>query len=182
MNLRDRDSFALCATMVAVITLAAMVPAGSQPPARQTSADLRTGAQTGPDPSNQRARSANTPAPVPLEEGNPLWAVPLSSLTPTRERPLFSPTRRPPPLPIGTSLQPQQSPAAIRPPLSLVGAIAGDTDGIAIFVDEATKSMIRVRTGESYQGWTLRSVQKREATLQSDRQTAVLELSGGSPR
>src|SRR5258708_33146709 len=29
--------------------------------------------------------------------GNPLWAVPLDALSMTRERPLFSPSRRPPP-------------------------------------------------------------------------------------
>ncbi len=30
------------------------------------------------------------------QAGNPLWAIPLSALTETRERPLFSASRRPP--------------------------------------------------------------------------------------
>jgi general secretion pathway protein N len=71
---------------------------------------------------------------------------------------------------------------ATRPPLSLLGAIVGDKDGIGIFIDETTKAMVRLRTGESHQGWTLRSVQKREVVLQSDRQTAVLELPTGPNR
>src|SRR5262249_59935905 len=41
-------------------------------------------------------RSEVTPVPVP-RAGNPLWAVPLSALTVTRDRPLFSASRRPPP-------------------------------------------------------------------------------------
>src|SRR6202035_1110317 len=32
----------------------------------------------------------------PLPSGNPLWAVPLSVLTATQERPIFSASRRPP--------------------------------------------------------------------------------------
>src|ERR1700721_2394532 len=43
------------------------------------------------------SQAANPPAPQP---GNPLWAVPFSSLTVTRERPLFSASRRPPPPPV----------------------------------------------------------------------------------
>jgi hypothetical protein len=31
--------------------------------------------------------------------------------------------------------------------------------------------------GEAHSGWTLRSVKRREATLQRDRETAVLALS-----
>ena len=110
--------------------------------------------------------------------GNALWAMPLSSLTATDERPLFSPSRRPPPAVIElASAQPTplvDQPR--RPLLSLVGAIAGDSDGIGIFVDEATKRVIRVKTGESYAGWTLRSVTTREATLQRDRENAVFSL------
>jgi hypothetical protein len=57
----------------------------------------------------------------------------------------------------------------LRPSLSLVGAVAGETDGIAIFRDETTKSIVRMKTGESRAGWILRQVKGREATLQKDR-------------
>src|SRR5580693_3741706 len=38
----------------------------------------------------------NREATKPLPSGNPLWAVPLSVLTATQERPIFSASRRPP--------------------------------------------------------------------------------------
>ena len=63
-----------------------------------------------------------------------------------------------------------------RPPLALVGAIAEEHEGIAIFLDETTKRIIRLKTGESHDGWTLRSVRGREVTLQKDHQTAVVGL------
>jgi general secretion pathway protein N len=105
---------------------------------------------------------------------NPLWAIPLASLTATRERPIFSPTRRPPP---GVTLvSAPSSPLAERPMLALVGAIAGEEEGVAIFRDETSKDTIRLRTGDSHFGWTLQTVKAREATLQKDHKTTILVL------
>src|SRR5216684_625555 len=42
------------------------------------------------------ARSAD-PAVESSTPGNPLWALPLKQLSTTRDRPIFSPSRRPPP-------------------------------------------------------------------------------------
>jgi general secretion pathway protein N len=36
------------------------------------------------------------PTSTPTVSANPLWAIPLSALTATRNRPLFTPSRRPP--------------------------------------------------------------------------------------
>jgi general secretion pathway protein N len=63
-----------------------------------------------------------------------------------------------------------------QPPLVLVGAIAGESDGIAIFQDKGTKSIIRLKPGESHGGWTLQTVKAREATLQNEQRGAVLAL------
>ena len=114
--------------------------------------------------------------------GNPLWAIPLSSLSATRDRPLFSPARRrptPPAVAGPTRVDPvtAAAPAASdRPLLTLVGAVVGDNGGIAIFLDQTTNDVVRLKTGESRAGWTLRSVKGREATLQNDRVTATLVL------
>jgi general secretion pathway protein N len=114
--------------------------------------------------------------------GNPLWAIPLSALTATRERPLFLPSRRAPaPAVAGTpvAVAPAPAPAPAepdRPPLTLVGAIASETEGFAVFLDQATNSVIRLKTGQDHSGWVLRSVKGREATLQKDRLTATLVL------
>lgn len=110
--------------------------------------------------------------------GNPLWQIPLSSLNATRERPIFSPSRRPPPIvnsPVEAA-KPLVVAGPDRPPLSLIGAIAGDDDGIAIFLDQTTKAITRVKTGDSHAGWVLRTVKGREAMLEKDRQTIVLAL------
>ena len=106
-------------------------------------------------------------------QANPLWAIPLSSLSATRNRPLFSATRRP-------SSPVQQSSGLLshanRPPFTLVGVIAGQGGGIAIISDGGTKSMIRLKTGETHLGWTLRQVKGREATLQNKDISTIIEL------
>ena len=63
-----------------------------------------------------------------------------------------------------------------RPPLSLVGTIASDDEGFGIFLDQSTKAVFRLKVGEDYQGWKLRSVQGREATLEKDQQVVPLAL------
>jgi general secretion pathway protein N len=121
-------------------------------------------------------------APV-VHAGNPLWAVPLSSLTLTRERPLFSASRRPPPPvvappPVAVVRPPPPPPRPHepeKPRLSLVGTVGGE-DGIAVFVDQTNQAIVRLRPGEGHQGWILRAVGGREVTLQNDRDTAVLAL------
>jgi general secretion pathway protein N len=116
-----------------------------------------------------------------VQPGNPLWAVPLSALTATRERPIFSASRRPPPPPAAARPVVQVRPAppraagSQRPRMSLVGTVAG-AEGIAVFVDQTTQTIVRLRTGEGHEGWVLRTVGAREVTLQNDRETAILAL------
>jgi general secretion pathway protein N len=63
-----------------------------------------------------------------------------------------------------------------RPLLSLVGTIVGKTESIAVFIDAATHAVVRLRTGQDHAGWTLRSVQGREALFEKGAQTATLAL------
>jgi general secretion pathway protein N len=121
-------------------------------------------------------------APERTPSANPLWAIPLATLSNTRERPIFSSSRRPPP-PVVASVPvakapplPPKPPRVERPPLSLVGTIAGGDQSFGIFVDQATKAALRLKLDEEYQGWRLRSVQGREVTLERDQQTAILSL------
>jgi general secretion pathway protein N len=115
--------------------------------------------------------------------GNPLWAIPLSSLSATRERPLFTPSRRPP-APQAVAGPPPAVPIAAAPPppgperpqLTLVGAVVGDSGGIAIFLDQTTNSIVRLKTGESHSGWKLRSVRGREALFERNSETLILAL------
>lgn len=113
---------------------------------------------------------------------NPLWAVPLTVLSGTRDRPIFSSSRRPPGPAV--ALAPVVKPAAVvskpkdpeRPKLSLVGTIAGDHESFGIFLDQSTNAALRLRMGDDYQGWKLRSVEGREATLEKDQEAVILAL------
>jgi general secretion pathway protein N len=168
--------------LVAALVLGAIDARGANPPGAldQPPSNVLPGAvemapQAGPQ---QRA------VEQPLEPtGNPLWGVPLSALTATRERPLFTPSRRAPapavagPVAAAPALPPPPPPAEPdRPQLVLVGAIANGSEGIAVFLDQATNNVIRLRTGQDHSGWVLRSVKGREATLQKDQQTTTLTL------
>ncbi len=120
-------------------------------------------------------------APERTPSANPLWAIPLATLSNARERPIFSSSRRPPPAAVASVPVPKapppppKPPRAERPQLSLVGTIAGD-ESFGIFIDQTTKAALRLKIGDDYQGWRLRSVQGREVTLERDQQTAILSL------
>jgi hypothetical protein len=127
----------------------------------------------------------NQPPAVPERApgANPLWAIPLATLSSTRERPIFSSSRRPPPPAVAAVTvakpppPPPKPPRVERPQLSLVGTIsAGDDQSFGIFVDPTTKAALRLKIGEDHEGWKLRSVQGREVTLERDRQTTILSL------
>jgi hypothetical protein len=120
--------------------------------------------------------------PTSARSANPLWAIPLTTLSNTRERPVFSASRRPPPPVVAQVTVAKAPPSAPKPPrverpqLSLVGTIAGSDQSFGIFVDQTTKAALRLKIGDDYQGWRLRAVQGREATLQRDQQTTILSL------
>jgi hypothetical protein len=112
---------------------------------------------------------------------NPLWAVPLSALASTRDRPIFSSSRRPPPSAAAPSAVPKAAAAPKpkdpeRPPLALVGTIANGEERFGIFLNQSTATALRLKIGEDFQGWKLSSVQGREATLEKDQQVVVLSL------
>src|SRR4051794_37329634 len=84
---------------------------------------------------------------------NPVASVSLSTLTATRERPLFSPTRRPPVKPEVSSPAPPppvvvaaaEPPTA--PPFTLLGTVIGSTDRIAILMIAGVREATHLRKG-----------------------------------
>jgi hypothetical protein len=126
-------------------------------------------------PSSDRALSAN-----------PLWAMPIKQFAVTRERPIFLPSRRPPAPPpsmvtVAKVIAPPKPKEPEQPQLSLVGTIASDEDSFGIFVDQATKAVIRLRIGEEFQGWTLQTVKSREVGFQKNQQDFVVALPQPGP-
>jgi hypothetical protein len=127
-------------------------------------------------------------APARTPSANPLWAVPLSQFSVTRDRPIFSPSRRPPPAAIAAEPVLAKSPPRkkeVEPPqLSLVGTIASDDEGFGIFLDQSTKAALRLKLGENHQGWKLRAIRGGEVTMENGEHEAVLGLpqpGGGRP-
>jgi general secretion pathway protein N len=110
--------------------------------------------------------------------GNPLWGVPLGSLSATRERPLFSPSRRPPAVAVAAPPPPPQAHAPDQPQLGLVGTVIGSTGSIGVFTDQATKAIVRLRIGEGHDGWILHAIDARAATFERDRREVTLVLPG----
>jgi hypothetical protein len=164
--------------------------------AQEVGLDVRTSIGPGPSraatiaPENARGRAQADLLPtrvMPTKEkpvaGNPLWAVPLSTLSGTAARPLFSPSRRPPPPVLAASpvspTKPLPPPAAEpdHPLLTLLGTIVGKSEGIGVFLDETSHDVIRLKTGDVHGGWLLRSVRGRVANFErGDRREATLAL------
>lgn len=114
---------------------------------------------------------------------NPLSMIPMSALNATRDRPLFSVSRRPavavqavppPPRP------PDPAPAAPAPPeqpiLKLVGTIVSSKASVAMFRDPATHAVTRLREGEATAGWQLITVELRSVIVEKGEQSATLNL------
>jgi hypothetical protein len=139
-----------------------------------TTADTTVGANPG------LAKPPATAEPAP--SGNPLWAIPLTSLTATRDRPLFSPSRRPPPpvmaaKPAAPPPPPPKPAEPEKPQLSLVGTVVAQTgEGIGLFVNADDRTPLRLKTGENHKGWVLREVRPRQVVLEKGQQIAVLEF------
>lgn len=164
-----------------VVLLGGALAFGAAVPGMFDAADQRSGAAAIAVETNDPPAAA---APAPA--GNPLWNVALKDLPATRERPLFSASRRPPPPP------PVEAPlhtASVskpaepdRPRLTLLGTIAGGGEGFGIFLDPSGNKSVQLRLGQSHDGWTLRQVRRRETVFDKGDETVVLALpAAGAP-
>lgn len=136
----------------------------------------------------ERADSTSPQVGQQAQRGNPLWGIPIKNLTATRDRPIFSSSRRPPPpmVAITPYVPPQRPVKPASPQLTILGTVLGAAvgedstvntmDGIGIFLDQTNNTVVRLKTGDYHNGWLLRSLRGREATLQYDREAVVLAL------
>jgi len=134
-----------------------------------------------PDENRDAQADARAPTAEAAPTGNPLWAIPLSKLSATRDRPLFSPSRRPrtpavaaAPAPAPVAVAPPAAPEA--PSFTLVGTIISEASRIAILFDQASGATTDVREGERASGWTLRSVEARSAVVEGNSGAVTLDL------
>jgi general secretion pathway protein N len=175
--IRNRTIAKFAIAFLACAGLGASAMAATPPPGLGPESALNAG---GLDPTTDRPA-----VPVARERGpsgNPLWGIPLRILTATRERPLFSPSRRPPAPPVVAAPVMPRPVAAPKPPepdhplLTIVGTIVGEGDAIGVFVNQATNEVIRIHAGQAHDGWVLRSVHGREASFEKDERQATLAL------
>jgi hypothetical protein len=111
---------------------------------------------------------------------NPLWGIPISLLSATRERPIFSASRRPPvpplqPMPVAEAPPPPPG-APEPPPFTLVGTAVGTPRNVALVLDQTTKSLVRLHVGEAAAGWYLRSVDARAITVEKNSRVVRVSL------
>jgi hypothetical protein len=90
-----------------------------------------------------------------LPSGNPLWGFSISSLSVTRERPIFSACRRPPAPPIPVAETP--SPPSVEPQhavgtVTIVGTAVGKPQNVALILDQTSKKVVRLHVGETASG------------------------------
>jgi len=152
-----------------IISMAAgfgAVPTRSEPIGANPQADGADGSS--PKLADDRAR------------GNPLWAIPLNTLTATRGRPIFSPSRRPPPAIVATPYVPPPLASTPvepdRPQLMLVGTVTGEQEAFGIFLDPTANKIVRLKLGDLHGGWILRQVRGREVMLQRNDEIVFLTL------
>ncbi|WGR92929.1 hypothetical protein MTX20_34625 [Bradyrhizobium sp. ISRA435] len=96
-------------------------------------------------------------------------------------RPLFSASRRPPqPAVVAPTAEPAVKPPAPavpdHPALALIGAVVGQGDAVAVFLDRTTQKVVRLRQGDTHAGWPLSAVQARAVTLKKAGRNEVLVL------
>ncbi len=92
------------------------------------------------------------------------------------ERPLFSSTRRPPPVPV--PLAPLDAPVLAAPPpnLTLSGVITGGGGGVALLRRPQDAAPIHVALGGTVDGWTVAEIHPRAIVLRRDARSVTVDL------
>jgi general secretion pathway protein N len=111
---------------------------------------------------------------------NPLAAESLDQLSTTRQRPLFSPTRRPvppPPPPVSIPRIVSVSPPPSPPPSVMLFGIVSDASGyLAILRPSTTEKITRVKLGDEISGWRVTEIEPRRLVLSHDSRSTAFTL------
>jgi hypothetical protein len=122
------------------------------------------------------------PVPAPLIpeapiKSNPLWSIPLSALSETRDRPLFNPSRRPPPEILSVAPSNTDTPLETEgPPFALIGTILGSKARVAVLLDQTNSRVTQLQQGKAESGWTALSVGARSIVLRNGDSLKTLSL------
>jgi general secretion pathway protein N len=107
---------------------------------------------------------------------NPLEAQSLDRLSATRERPLFSTTRRP--IPPAPPPPPAAAPVAVvpQPPNVQLFGIVVDGEGARAIVRSSNEKVDRVQIGDDIGGWKVSQIEGRRLVLSLDGRFATFTL------
>ena len=119
---------------------------------------------------------ANAEAQQGEDVSNPLWSTPLDALSVTRERPLFSQSRRQPALASPQAVAEAPIAGGAPPPLVLVGTLVGERERIALILESDTQNILRLPVGGTAAGCNITDVATRSVTLTRGPQSVTLEL------
>jgi len=133
--------------------------------------------------------AACMPSAVSAEEALPSSQVPAAMLNPaafsfdqlaaTRDRPLFTPTRKPPevaPPPVVAIEAPVAEPSPPSPPqVYLAGVIVDENGPRAMLRTDATK-VTPVRIGDEVSGWMVTMIGRQQLTLSLDDHSLIVSL------
>lgn len=107
--------------------------------------------------------------PVTAQSANEVWVPSLNTLSGFRDRPLFSPSRKPTPvsvIPIAVDVvaaEPEEFSAI------LIGIISDQKgNGFALVQDRQSGEHVKVVTGALYHGWTLIVLTRHSAIFERD--------------
>ena len=119
----------------------------------------------------EQEQSAAAPA-------NPVAAQPLDQLSTILDRPLFSPSRRPPAPPPPPVVQAPAPPAPPPPPPDLVlFGVGMDGEGArAVVRAGADKKILRAQIGDDIEGWKVSQIEGRKVVLSLDGRFATFTL------
>lgn len=164
--------FALAALGLAGGMAAAIAqqPSGNPPIADPTIGDAAKAQPTAEDgtPASPEPASGGTINP------NPLSSLTLDGLAATRELPLFTPSRSPPPVvvePVAdepvVAAPAQSEPVVEEPPpaVQLIGIILTNSKQTAILRNSSTDEVLRLSPGEEVENWALTIVDARSIEL-----------------
>jgi general secretion pathway protein N len=97
----------------------------------------------------------------------------------TRERPLFSPARRPPARAVAAPADVNAAPIAAPPPqLVLSGVLLKSAEGIALLRKPNEFKANPYRLGQSIDGWLLAAIESRRVLISRDGRELWIEMAG----
>jgi hypothetical protein len=120
------------------------------------------------------AGPADGQAGAPL--ANPLASRPLAVLSATRDRPLFAPSRRPPPPSSAPVVRPVEATPVPPPGVVLLGIVTQADGARAMVRTEASDKVVRARLGDEIGGWKVTQIEPRRLTLSNDDRSVSFSL------